>query len=406
MKALLFNVTVPSFIALQVLGRISKRFFFQGPFATVRMADVPEPTLPGPDWAKIRVGLCGFCGSDLNLLTVKDSPMASPFTSFPCIFGHELSGEIAERGELVDNCAVGDLVAVNPALSCTVRGISPVCPTCERGRPSNCERYAEGRFSPGMFAGICKDIGGGFAEFMVAHKSQIYPVPPGITAESAALTEPLAVGIQAVLDNMPRDRDRVLVIGGGVIGAMIVKAIRGLGSGCAITVVEPSPFHAGYVRASGADQTISGGIIEAAQKFTGARVYKPMLGERIVQGGFDRVFDTVGHSDTLQMALIVTAGCGTISLVGIGNKVTFDPTPLWLKLQTIKGCYAQGRHETPTGSRHVFEIALDLLKNQKIQVEDMLTHTFGIDEYRELIEVNMKKGAFQAIKTAIRFPWK
>lgn len=404
MKALLFNVTVPSFIALQALGRISKRFFFQGPFATIRMTDVPEPALPSPDWAKIRVRLCGFCGSDLNLLTVKDSPMASPFTSFPCIFGHELSGEIVEQGELVDNCRVGDLVTVNPALSCVVRGISPVCPTCAQGRPSNCERYAEGRFSPGMFAGICQDIGGGFAEFMVAHKSQIHVIPPGISAESAALTEPLAVGIQAVLDNMPQDRDRVLVIGGGVIGAMIVKAIRGLGSGCAITVLEPSPFHAGYVRASGADQTISGGIIEAAQKFTGARVYKPMLGERIVQGGFDRVFDTVGHSDTLQMALIVTAGCGTISLVGIGNKITFDPTPLWLKLQTIKGCYAQGYNETPAGKKHAFEIALDLLKNGKIQVEDMLTHTFEIDEYRELIAVNMKKGAFRAIKTAIRFP--
>jgi (R,R)-butanediol dehydrogenase/meso-butanediol dehydrogenase/diacetyl reductase len=403
MKALLFNITVPNYLVLQLLGRISKKFFFDGPFSTVKMKEVQEPKLPNKDWVKIKTRLCGFCGSDLNLLMVKDSPMASPFTSFPCIFGHEVCGDVVEVGSTVGNCKVGDLVTINPALSCVTRGISPVCHVCAAGRPGNCERLAEGGFSPGMFTGICKDIGGGFAEYMVVHKSQIYRVPDGVNAESAVLTEPLAVGIQAVLDNKPSDSDRVLVIGGGVIGAMIVKAIRGLGIGCTITVVEPSAFNAEYVKRCGANHVIAGGIIEAAEKITGAKAYKPMLGERVVQGGFEKVFDTVGHSPTLQMALIVTAGCGTVSLVGIGNKVTFDPTPLWLKLQTLKGCYAYGYNDTPNGSKHAFEIALELIENKKIQVEDMLTHTFAIEQYKELIEINMSKGVHQAIKTAVKF---
>jgi (R,R)-butanediol dehydrogenase/meso-butanediol dehydrogenase/diacetyl reductase len=403
MKALLFNITVPNYLVLQLLGRISKKSFFDGPFATVKMGEVPEPKLPNKDWVKIKTRLCGFCGSDLNLLMVKDSPMASPFTSFPCIFGHEVCGDVVEVERTVDNCKVGDMVTINPALSCATRGISPVCHVCATGRPGNCERVAEGGFSPGMFTGICKDIGGGFAEYMVVHKSQVYRVPDGVNAESAVLTEPLAVGIQAVLDNKPSDSDRVLVIGGGVIGAMIVKAIRGLGIGCTITVVEPSAFNAEYVKRCGANHVIAGGIIEAAEKITGAKAYKPMLGERVVQGGFEKVFDTVGHSPTLQMALIVTAGCGTVSLVGIGNKVTFDPTPLWLKLQTLKGCYAYGYNDTPNGSKHAFEIALELIENKKIQVEDMLTHTFAIEQYKELIEVNMSKGVHQAIKTAVKF---
>jgi (R,R)-butanediol dehydrogenase/meso-butanediol dehydrogenase/diacetyl reductase len=403
MKALLFNITVPNYLVLQLLGRISKKFFFDGPFSTVKMKEVQEPKLPNKDWVKIKTRLCGFCGSDLNLLMVKDSPMASPFTSFPCIFGHEVCGDVVEVGSTVGNCKVGDLVTINPALSCVTRGISPVCHVCAAGRLGNCERLAEGGFSPGMFTGICKDIGGGFAEYMVVHKSQIYRVPDGVNAESAVLTEPLAVGIQAVLDNKPSDSDRVLVIGGGVIGAMIVKAIRGLGIGCTITVVEPSAFNAEYVKRCGANHVITGRIIEAAEKITGAKAYKPMLGERVVQGGFEKVFDTVGHSPTLQMALIVTAGCGTVSLVGIGNKVTFDPTPLWLKLQTLKGCYAYGYNDTPNGSKHAFEIALELIENKKIQVEDMLTHTFAIEQYKELIEVNMSKGVHQAIKTAVKF---
>ena len=403
MKALFFNITVPNYLALQVLGRISRKYYFEGPFATVSLKAVPEPKLPNQEWVKIRVRLCGFCGSDLNLLMVRDSPMASPFTSFPCIFGHELCGDVVETGRGVDTCSVSDTVTVSPLLSCVPRGISPVCPVCAAGRPGNCEHFAEGAFAPGMFAGICRDVGGGFAEYMVAHKSQVFRVPEGVSPEAATLTEPFAVGIQAVLDNRPGEKDRVLIIGGGVIGTMIIKAIRGLGIGCTITVVEPSSFNADYARRSGADHVVPGDIIDVALKMTGAAVYKPMLGERIVQGGYDRVFDTVGHSDTLQQALIVTAGCGVVSLVGIGNRTVFDPTPLWLKIQTIKGCYGYAYNETSSGRKHAFEIALDLMRSGRVQVEDMLTHSFPIDRYRDLIDVSMSKGVHRAIKTAVRF---
>jgi (R,R)-butanediol dehydrogenase / meso-butanediol dehydrogenase / diacetyl reductase len=403
MKALRFNITVPNYLMLQVMGRINKKNYFEGPFSTVKLVDAPVPQLPSQDWVKIKTRLCGFCGSDLNLLRVKDSPMASPFTSFPCIFGHEICGEIVEVGNYVTECALGDLVTINPLLSCASRGFTQECPACAGGRSGSCERTAEGGFAPGMFTGICKDIGGGFAEYLVAHKSQVYCIPESVSMESAVLTEPLAVGLQAVLDNRPVDSYKVLVIGGGVIGAMIVKAVRGLDIRCSITVVEPSPFNADYVKRSGAQHVISGNIIGAAEKITGAKAYKPMLGERIVQGGFNKVFDTVGHSPTLQTSLNVTAGGGTISLVGIGNKVTIDPTPLWLKLQTIKGCYGYGYNVTENGRKHAFEIALDLINKKKVHVEDMLTHIFAIDQYKELIQVNMDKGRRGAIKTAIRF---
>ena len=403
MKALLFHITVPNYLALQALGRISKRFFFEGPFATVSLKEVPEPKLRGGDWVKIKVRICGLCGSDMNLLMVRDSPMASPFTSFPCIFGHELSGDVVETGAAVDNCGAGDTVTVSPQLGCVVRGISPVCPVCAAGRPGNCENFAEGAFAPGMFTGICSEVGGGFAEYMVVHKSQVFPLPDGVSPESGALIEPFAVGLQAVLDNRPADKDRILVIGGGVIGSMVVKAVRALGIGCSITVAEPSAFNADYARRSGADYVVPGDILDAALKMTGAKAYKPMLGERILEGGFNKVYDTVGHSDTLQKALIATAGLGVVSLIGIGKRIAVDPTPLWLKLQTIKGCYGSGYNDTPAGKRHTFEMALDMVKKREVCLEDMLTHTFAIDDYRKLIETSMNKGAHRAIKTAVRF---
>ena len=403
MKALVFNLSIPRVIGLKLMGPLLPRLYYRSPLALVGLADVPEPRLPSPEWVKIRTRMCGFCGSDLNLIFMRDSLMASPFTSFPAIIGHELCGEVVETGSDVHTCTTGDLVTVAPMLGCYVRGITPECRACKAGRPGNCENLAEGNLSPGMFMGICRDRGGGFAEYLVAHASQVFKVPAGVSVESATLTEPLAVALQTVLDNRPTDSEKILIIGGGVIGAMIIKAIRGFDIHCDITVIEPSPFAAEYARKAGANQVATIGILETAQQITGARAFKPLMGQRILQGGFDRVYDTVGHSPTLQAALIVTAVSGTISLVGIGNKVAFDPTPLWLKLQTIKGAYGYGYTMTETGRKHVFELALDLMQDRKISVKDMLTHTFPIEQYQDLIDVNLHKGKNRAMKTAVRF---
>jgi threonine dehydrogenase-like Zn-dependent dehydrogenase len=403
MKALQFNVNVPKFLIIQVLRPISGSFCYRGPFSTVKLVDMPEPTLPSPEWVKIKTKLCGVCGSDINLLFLKDSPTASPFTSFPCVPGHEICGEIVETGREVENCKTGDLVAIVPSLNCFTRAIKPVCRSCAAGLTANCENFAEGAFSPGMFIGICKDINGGFAEYVVAHKSQVYLVPAGVSPESAALVEPLAVGLQAVLDNRPKDSDKVLVIGGGVIGAMVVKCMRALDSDCDMTVVEPSAFAAEYVKKCGANRTIKGGIIDAAVEIAGGRAYQPMLGQRVVMGGFDKVYDTVGHADTLNMALRVTATNGTLSVIGIGKEVKLDLTTLWLKLQTVKGCYGYRYNDINGGRKHAYEMALDLISSKKIQVDDMLTHKFPLTQYRELIEVNVKKDVNRAMKTAISF---
>jgi threonine dehydrogenase-like Zn-dependent dehydrogenase len=403
MKALQFNVNVPKFLIIQALRPISVSFCYRGPFSTVKLIDMPEPTLPSPEWVKIKTKLCGVCGSDINLLFLKDSPTASPFTSFPCVPGHEFCGEIVETGREVGNCKTGDLVAVVPSLNCHTRALKPICRSCAAGITANCDNFAEGAFSPGMFIGICKDINGGFAEYIVAHKSQVYVVPAGVSPESAALVEPLSVGLQVVLDNRPQDTDKVLVIGGGVIGSMVVKCMRALDSGCDITVVEPSAFAAEYVKQCGANRTIKGGIIDAAVEIAGGRAYQPLLGERVVMGGFDKVYDTVGHADTLNMALRVTATNGTLSVIGIGKEVKLDLTPLWLKLQTIKGCYGYRYNNIAGARKHTYEMALDLISSKKIQVDNMLTHKFPLEKYRELIEVNVKKDANRAIKTAVSF---
>lgn len=403
MKALLLDVNLWRYALLQTLKPVSVKFCYRGPLSAIRLTDIPAPTLPTSEWVKIKTRLCGFCGSDLNLIMMKDSPTPMPFTSFPCVPGHEFCGDVVEAGALVTTCQKGDLVTVIPSLGCEIRGIEPVCRSCADGNPGNCENFAEGKLAPGMFIGICKDINGAFAEYVVAHQSQICRVPAGVSPEAAALTEPLAVGLQAVLDNRPEESDRVLVIGGGVIGAMVIQAIRAMNIACDITVIEPSPFAAAYARKSGADRIVARGILEAAVDFAGGRAYQPVLGEPIVMGGFSRIYDTVGHSDTLNRSLRALAAKGTLSIIGIGPEVKLDLTPLWLKLQTVKGCYGYRYNDTPLGRKQAFEIALEMMAQKKVLVDDMLTHTFPIENYREMIDLNLRKDAGRAMKTAVRF---
>ncbi len=403
MKALLLNLDPLRFVALHALRPLSNKFCYRGPFSTVKLAAIPEPALPSPEWVKIKIKLCGVCGSDINLMFMKDSPSAMPFTSFPCVPGHEFCGRVVEVGADVKNVKKGDLVTAVPALNCETRGIKPVCRSCAAGTTANCENFAEGSFAPGMFIGICKDINGGFAEYVVVHQSNVYVVPAAVSPEAATMTEPLAVGLQAVLDNKPADTDRVLVIGGGVIGAMVVKSVRALDIACDITVVEPSNFAADYVKKSGANRTIKGGIIEAAVEIAGGRAYKPVLGERVVMSGFDKVYDTVGNARTLNLALRVTATNGALSVIGIGKEVKLDLTTLWLKLQTIKGCYGYRYNEIAGTRKHTFAMALDLIASKKVQVEDMLTHKFPLEKYREMIEVNLQKETNRAMKTVVTF---
>jgi threonine dehydrogenase-like Zn-dependent dehydrogenase len=116
---------------------------------------------------------------------------------------------------------------------------------------------------------------------------------------------------------------------------------------------------------------------------------------------FDKVYDTVGHADTLNMALRVTATNGKLS--GIGKEVKLDLTTLWLKLQTVKGCYGYRYNNIAGVKKHTFETAIDLISSKKIQVDNMLTHKFPLEQYRELIEVNIKKDANKAMKTAVSF---
>ena len=404
MKALQFSVSVPQWIALKAVGLVSRKPFYKGPLATVKLTDLPEPELPTDEWVRVQSILCGFCASDLNLIFLKESASASPFTSFPCIIGHEVCGRVVEVGSGATEVKTDDFVTLAPALNCAARGINPLCPACRQGMVANCENYATGNLAPGMITGLCTETGGGFGPYFVAHKSQIFKLPEKTTPETGALIEPLTVGLQSVFGNMPQKKEKVLIIGGGVIGTMVLKAIRGLELDCHVTLCDPSTTAAESAKQAGADAVIrDGDLLSNTVRLPGATRYKPMMGPDILMGGFARIYDTVGSPKTLNMAMRCLAAGGTLSQIGIWHDVKLDLTPLWLKQQTIKGVYGCGYASYKGERMHVFDIALDMVSKGKIGLADMVTHKLSLDNFTEMIELNLAKEKHRAIKTAVSF---
>ena len=106
-------------------------------------------------------------------------------------------------------------------------------------------------------------------------------------------------------------------------------------------------------------------------------------------GGFSRVYDTVASNATLNSGMRALRTGGSLSVVGIGSKASIDLTPLWLKLQTVKGAYVYGYNTFNGEPKHTFETAMDMALQKKVRLEPMVTHTFSINEYRRMIEVNL-----------------
>ena len=124
---------------------------------------------------------------------------------------------------------VGRRVVIEPVLSCSVRGISPPCHQCQNLRFANCENITKGDISAGVQTGYCRDTGGGWSQYVLAHQSQLHLVPDDISDEAAVLLEPFACALHGVLKTEFNEADEICVIGGGTIGLLTVAALRILG---------------------------------------------------------------------------------------------------------------------------------------------------------------------------------
>jgi L-iditol 2-dehydrogenase len=366
------------------------------PWLALRRYD--QRPLPGPQWLRVRPALAGICGTDLALLTGRASAAMSPFASFPAVLGHEVVGTVSERGAEVDGVDLGDRVTVDPVIGCRVRGLSP-CDECADGHPATCRRVAEGPFSPGLLLGYCRDLPGAWGDEMLVHRSQAYRVPDAIDDATAVLVEPLAVALHAVLRRVPGDDERVLVIGGGAIGLLVMAALRLVGAGCETVMLARHRRQQAFARRLGAAAVVTDE--EAAAATIGARAHRDLLGGRSYRDGYEVVFDCVGDRASLDLAVRLAGPRARVVLAGGPGIVgPVDLTPTWIGELDLEGTYVYGREPSFEGGPSTFAVALRLLEARpELSLGELVTHRFALESWRGAIAANLDRRRSGAIRT-------
>ena len=180
--------------------------------STLTLEELPEP-VPGPGQVLLEVLRCGICGSDLHLRHHCDhmKELAGrigggkqfPARSDPIVFGHEFCCEVLDYGpDCSRKLKPGTRVVAQPLL-----------------------RIGHDIDNPGL----SRRATGAYAERMLLQESALIPVPNGLSADMAALTEPMAVGWHAVRRSDIAKRDVAIVIGCGPVGLAVICALKARG---------------------------------------------------------------------------------------------------------------------------------------------------------------------------------
>lgn len=360
------------------------------------------PALPGPEWVRLTPLLSGICGSDIAMLTGKASATLSPFSSFPAILGHEVVATVAEAGTAA-GVKVGERVVLDPVISCAVRGLDP-CPPCRAGTPALCLRTTEGTLAPGMLIGFCRDLPGGWSDGMLAHATQLHPVPDGLSDEAAAIAEPLACGLHAVLARRPEGGERALVIGGGAIGLGTLLALRMTAPTTEVTIVVRHLVQVELATRLGAHHVLvdhgGDGARRAAAEHAGAREHAALAGGPTLTGGFELVYDCVGNANSLDAAQRVTAPRGHLALIGSVSIVNgLDLTLAWARELRISGNYVYGREASLPGQPHTIAHLLRLLAAEGApDVSELVTHRFALADWRAALRTAMGRERSASVK--------
>lgn len=273
----------------------------------IEMVEVSDPA-PAPGDVLVRVRAAGICGTDRHLFK-GEFPCAPPVT-----LGHEFAGEVIARGSGV-SLPLGTMVTCDPNIACGT------CDQCLRGRVNLCARN--------IAIGIHRD--GGFAEMAVIPAHRAIPVPD-LHPHHAAFAEPLACTLHGVDLGAPLPGERVIVLGGGVIGLLAVQLARLAGAEVMLVTRHPAKR----------DLALQIGAARTAATEAEARALLPQ--------GADLVQECAGVAETVEMAPRLTRSGGRVVILGVmpqGQKIRIEPFDLLFReiqlLHSFINPFTQGR---------------------------------------------------------------
>ena len=297
-----------------------------------------------PDEVLIEIKRIGICGSDIHVYHGRH-----PYTSYPIVQGHEVSGLIAEIGRNVSGFTKGEQVVFMPQI---------FCGTC-----FPCRNHMEH---------ICDDLkvmgfqsNGAAQEYFALPTSKILKVPSTISLDQAAMIEPIAVAVHALSRFGDVRGKKVIVLGAGTIGNLVAQAALALGAS-KVLITDISEYKLTKARACGISYVINS--------------TKVNLGDEIVkQFGPDKadvILECVGIQDTIHQAVENARKGSVIVIVGV-----FGKTPaVDLGLVQDRELILAG---TLMYTKKDYECAIRLVEQGLLNLDAMITHRFPFSAYPE-----------------------
>jgi L-gulonate 5-dehydrogenase len=297
--------------------------------------DRPMPSISSSDEVLIKVKAAGICGSDVHVYHG-----TSPVATYPRVIGHEVAGEIIEKGSNVVEFNLGDRVVIDPVIHCGN------CYQCRIGRRNVCQNLKVRSVH----------VDGGYQEYYVMPKHGIYKIPDQLSWDEAVMIEPFTIAEQACSRAEITADDVVFVMGAGPAGLCILKRAKMTGALCYSSDILKSRLE--IARQYGADEVID-------PKYQD--VYAEIM--RLTDGaGVTVVIDAVCNVKSFEQALTYVRPAGRVITFG------FIPQPSAISQLSITA-----REIDVRGSRlhnNKFPAVIEHFRAGRIEVKDMITHHF------------------------------
>jgi L-iditol 2-dehydrogenase len=327
----------------------------------IGLRDIPVPEV-GPDSVLMRVEYTGICGSDLHAYKGVHA-----FRKPPVMPGHEVSGTVTETGNQVRDIRPGDAVTVIPQLGCGH------CDQCRKGKVNLCAA----KTLPGT-----PKWNGTFAEYFAAPASTICALGD-VPLRLGALAEPLAVAVH-VLNRIPKDHsDRLLILGSGTIGLMILIIAPSFGFN-SIMVTDIKDQNLERASGLGAKYTVN-----VSRENVVSRVH-----DAFGRGGVENVIIAAGGPNILEQAMDSAGPGGVIDYFAmITQDMTLNTYPVVFKELVILGSLNYTRED--------FTAAITFLREKSETLGSLVTHVLPLSEAAKGFSI-LTGGKENAIKILLR----
>jgi L-iditol 2-dehydrogenase len=317
----------------------------------LRIEDIEIPSVKAGE-VLVRVKAATTCGTDLKIF---QRGYVEKVIKLPTVFGHEWAGNVVEVGEGLDWPKKGMRVRAGNSAPCLH------CAMCGKGKYNLCENMIW--------------LWGAYAEYIKvpAHMVRVnmQEIPPHISYEEAAITEPLACVLHGVEEARVKLGDSVAIIGAGPIGLLHMLTVKRIGAEKVI-MVDVVEERLEFAEKLGADETVNAekeNIEEKVRNLTGGY-------------GADVVIEAIGKPQTWEQALKLVRKGGTVLEFGgcpPGTEIKVNAEQLHYGETTVLGTF----HATPLH----FRKALNLIASKTIDVAPLITRKMPLERIKEAFEI-------------------